>query len=188
MERERVYYSEYCPQCRQRACLTQAVDFCDLRVCVDAVRGDKCWQIGCCHGCQCQMDQECAEEECDCDCHRNSLLIRLREDGEPQQMEVIPSGILEVIDLTSSPDPPTPRAHSRPPVRKTATTITNGPCQCEVCLGRVPLREYTANGVIVSNRPRYCPRFAHGERDVVSTCYNNEDGRNRRLEEFFTRK
>lgn len=172
MERERVYYAEYCPRCGQRACVTQAVDYSDMRVCVEALPGrDKCLEVGCCHGCQCQVNQDCIDDDgtaCGCDCHRPSLLMRLREDVVTEEMEVIRPVIRK------------PTIRPATPITVTATT-----CRCDVCLGRVPLREYMAHGVLVSNRPRSCPRFAHGTRDVVSTSYNNEDGRNRRLEEFF---
>ncbi len=177
MDVEHVYYSEFCPQCEARACVTQSVGYSDWRVCPDAAQGDdKCRAIGCCHGCQCQRDDECGAA-CRCDCHQRSLMLRLREDDA-----------VEVIDLTAEPEPVN-AARIKPGERirvvRFAPTV-RGRCQCAAC--RNPafrLHEHDVDGVTYSNRPRSCAHFARRNKQMVSTHYDNEDGRNRRLDEFF---
>lgn len=184
MEVERVYYVEYCPECGQRACVTQAVDYGDgARVCPDAVDGaTKCLSTTCCHGCECDRDDNCGNG-CGCDCHNYRLMLRLRDDEEvidltlDDDMVAATPSTTQVARSVVQVNPPT-----APPRRK------NGKCSCAACTHRIRVREHDVDGVTVSNRPRDCLKFAKPGRTVITTYYNNEDGRNRRLDEFFVAK
>lgn len=139
------YRNEYCPVCRQRACITQhrLYDECRVPRCLDAQSEADfhCARAGCCHGCECERAGECPLS-CRCDCHYQELVI------------VAPQ--------------PAPL------------------CLCYACANRLdcPVQPL-ANGYRVTRRPRHCALFAALGPNVVSSHYNNEDGRNARLEHYF---
>lgn len=164
-EQQRLYINEYCAQCGARACLTELEAFwlhSAQPVCPEASPGQLHCAGPCCHGCACVQRGQCGREEgeeCDCDCHLERLpLIR-----DP----------LPVSSSDASPER----------------------CPCSVCrlgltptLEHVPCDEGDSEGYWVSNRPRECWHFEgrrNDGRSVISSCYDNADGRNRRLDNYF---
>ena len=169
------YLKAYCPQCGRRACLTQTLDYADSEaarsVCPNAAEGQLQCTGPCCHGCECFQAGDCdefPETKCRCDCH----LTRLRQP-------------VVFLDLVAEEE-----AAAR--------------CLCAMCLGgavREPVLEYWpgydgTEGHWVSNRPRDCRHFGRdvtaaatttGSQPIISTFYDNSDGRNHRLDRYFSR-
>lgn len=155
MEQKHLYLLAVCPECKQRACLTQTVDYATSKVacivCPDALQDQiKCLQ-SCCHGCECSQNAECLDTECECDCH----LVELEVIKVDQEMEI------------------------------------DDRCSCYVCIHNAPIyEEYQpgydgGEGYWISNRPRECRHFWKRGHNIISTYYDNDDGRNHRLERFF---
>jgi hypothetical protein len=62
-------------------------------------------------------------------------------------------------------------------------------CTCYACVNRLDCPVKTLpTGQRVTRRPRDCQRFASLGPGVFSTHYNNEDGRNRRLDSYFVKQ
>ena len=69
-----------------------------------------------------------------------------------------------------------------PPVARPQPAV----CACYACVNKLPCPVQTLScGQRVTRRPRDCLRFASLGPDVFSTHYNNEDGRNHRLDTYF---
>ncbi len=167
------YHNARCPVCGQRACLTQTTVYDSDPtmqanvVCPNAPEGHiKCTQT-CCHGCQCAQYADCDRDgpmdtsggQCQCDCHVG--LLRLVT--------------VEVIEID--------------PVVQ---------CACGMCRPHyntsvvpAPTIEYSAGydggeGLWISNRPRHCLHFpVNGRTPTISTYFDNSDGSNHRLDDFF---
>lgn len=159
MEQKHLYLSVVCPQCHQRACLTQSVDYADSmaarRVCPDAPADQMQCHQPCCHGCECTQNADCTEAECECDCHLVELVVSTTTSQPQSEMEI------------------------------------EDRCSCHVCHYYVPVSlEYVegydgTEGHWITNRPRECRHFWKPGHNVISTYYDNEDGRNHCLEHFF---
>jgi hypothetical protein len=169
-----VYYQDQCPECHQRACQTQTTEYSKSKksqqFCPDAPDGAmKCLQT-CCHGCECLVNDDCrhglqAQQQCYCDCHRGPSTLRIHSDT------------FGTVFMD------------------TATVTEQSPekCQCNVCLHKaVVSMEYhgdgddDSKGYWITNRPRHCLHF--DDSTMVSTYYDNSDGRNHRLDDYFMRR
>ncbi len=154
-ESQHVYYAAQCPECLQRACVTQAVDYeadseAARRVCPDALDGEIKCRGPCCHGCECVQTAECLETECDCDCHCTELRIfgaEAMDEDDRCRCHVCRHGIAPIVEYQTGYD--------------------------------------GGEGHWVSNRPRECRHFLEPGPNVISTFYDNSDRRNHRLERFF---
>jgi hypothetical protein len=157
-----VYWQAKCPTCGKRACVTQRVEYNKSYeaciVCPNAGEGQTKCPLECCHGCECVSD--CAdylEGLCPCDCHLKVLRLHV-----------------VTIDLVDEEEER---------------------CRCGLCRNssHVPTLDYCpgyngSEGHWISNRPPECRHFLdgvpHGQRPI-STYYDNSDGRNYRLDQFF---
>jgi hypothetical protein len=159
-----VYYVERCTHCDSRACITTREDYptleCANRICDQAEEGESHCLGPCCHGCQCVQDQECVPEECRCDCH------------------------CEHICLLTDPLPPADDDECEP-------VIVNG-CTCSHCINYRPvyvekMAEEEEEDVWVSNRPTHCVHFNEPGKTIISTYYDNSDGTNMCIDDYFSR-
>ena len=197
------YHREFCPDCNSRACVTQHVDYDECRVprCANEATADDefhCKRVGCCHGCACDRACDCFDE-CDCDCHHCEVIIppqTLARSPPPKptyQEQLVAAKNKErwwekTPIYTPSGDSKTKRR------RKAAATMSLSPrlspvCHCHACVNRLDCPVTTlSSGQRVTRRPRECLRFAALGDDVFSTHYNNDDGRNRLLDQYFMSK
>lgn len=180
------YYCEFCPECQARACVTQLVDYdeCSVPRCTNTEKEEEfhCRQIGCCHGCACDRD-DCTFD-CECDCHHCEVVLP----------ELLPNKKLHTsrqqhawwkythpLPLTTTIQSAGKKKRDR---RRSASS--GSVCFCHACLNGMDCPvTILSSGLRVTRRPKECLHFAALGKDVFSIHYANEDGRNRRLDQYF---